>query len=88
MSVQADVESVLLVTEILEAARSKDRPGVVQETWVSIAVAIWISMAINMFCMNRAQKAGAKSAQALTGVMHLLLLVALYAMIFQPGAPG
>jgi|GEM_PF-1423990 len=88
MYIQAPALLVLLLTGILSAAGLKDHPEVLQEAWISIAFAVWIIMAIIMFFLIRAQKAGAKSAQALTGVMHLLLLVALYAMIFQPGAPG
>ena len=86
MYIQAPALLVLLITGILNAYEL--RPDVFKETWISIAFTLWLIMAAVMFFLIRAQKAGAKSAQALTGVMHLLLIVALWAMIFQPGAPG
>ncbi len=86
MYIQAPALLVLLITGILNAYEL--RPDVFKETWISIAFTLWLIMAVVMFFLIRAQKAGAKSAQALTGVMHLLLIVALWAMIFQPGAPG
>ena len=86
MYIQAPALLVLLFTGILNAYEL--RPDVFKETWISIAFTLWLIMAVVMFFLIRAQKAGAKSAQALTGVMHLLLIVALWAMIFQPGAPG
>jgi len=84
--IQAPALLVLLITGILNAYEL--RPDVFKETWISIAFTIWLIMAVVLFFLIRAQKAGAKSAQALTGVMHLLLIVALWSMIFQPGAPG
>ncbi len=84
--IQAPALLILLITGILNAYEL--RPDVFKETWISIAFTLWLIMAGVMFFLIRAQKAGAKSAQALTGVMHLLLVVALWAMIFQPGAPG
>jgi hypothetical protein len=84
--IQAPALLILLITGILNAYEL--RPDVFKETWISIAFTLWLIMAGIMFFLIRAQKAGAKSAQALTGVMHLLLVVALWAMIFQPGAPG
>ena len=86
MYIQAPALLILLITGILNAYEL--RPDVFKETWISIAFTLWLIMAGVMFFLIRAQKAGAKSAQALTGVMHLLLVVALWAMIFQPGAPG
>ena len=86
MYIQAPALLILLITGILNAYEL--RPDVFKETWISIAFTLWLIMAGVMFFLIRAQKAGAKSAQALTGVMHLLLIIALWAMIFQPGAPG
>ncbi|KLR60534.1 hypothetical protein IMCC26207_10947 [Actinobacteria bacterium IMCC26207] len=89
MYIQAPALLVLLITGILNAYSLRLIPAdVFKETWISIAFALWLIMAVVMFFLIRAQKAGAKSAQALTGVMHLLLIIALWAMIFQPGAPG
>jgi len=86
MYIQAPALLILLITGILNAYEL--RADVFKETWISIAFTLWLIMAAVMFFLIRAQKAGAKSAQALTSVMHLLLIVALWAMIFQPGAPG
>ena len=86
MYIQAPALLVLLITGILNAYEL--RPDVFKETWISIAFTLWLIMAAVMFFLIRAQKAGAKSAQALTGVMHLLLIVALWAMIFKPGEFG
>jgi hypothetical protein len=61
---------------------------VFKETWISIAFTLWIVMAVVMFFLIKAQRAGTKAVQPLTGVMHVLLVVALWAMIWQPGAPG
>ncbi|MEX0768624.1 MAG: hypothetical protein WD029_09150 [Microthrixaceae bacterium] len=84
--IQAPALLLLLITGILNAYEL--RPDVFKETWISISFTVWIAMAAVLFFLIRAQKAGAKSAQAFTGVLHLLLVVALWAMIFQPGAPG
>jgi hypothetical protein len=86
MYIQAPALLILLITGILNAYEL--RPDVFKETWISIAFTLWLIMAGVMFFLIRAQKAGAKSAQALTGVMHLLLVVALWAMIFKPGEFG
>jgi magnesium-transporting ATPase (P-type) len=85
--IQAPALVVLLVTGILQAYAMEPRE-VFKETWISIAFTLWIVMAVVMFFLVRAQKAGTKAVQPLTGVMHLLLVVALWAMIWQPGAPG
>ncbi|MCX6523870.1 MAG: hypothetical protein NTX58_03755 [Actinobacteria bacterium] len=89
MYIQAPALLVLLITGILNAYELRPIPAdVFKETWISIAFTLWLIMAVVMFFLIRAQKAGAKSAQALTGVMRLLVIIALWAMIFQPGAPG
>lgn len=85
--IQAPALVVLLVTGILQAYAMEPRE-VFKETWISIAFTLWIVMAVVMFFLVRAQKAGSKAVQPLTGVMHLLLVVALWSMIWQPGAPG
>jgi len=56
------------------------------ETWVSIAFSVWIAMAIALFFLVRAHRSGSKAVSPLTGVLHLLLVVALWTMIWQPGA--
>jgi len=58
------------------------------DPWVSIAFTVWILMAVVLFLLVRAQRAGSKAVQPLTGAMHLLLVVALWSMIWQPGYTG
>lgn len=55
------------------------------DPWVSIAFTVWIAMAVVLFFLVRAQRSGSKAVQPLTGGMHLLLVVALWSMIWQPG---
>lgn len=85
--IQAPALAVLLFSGIMNAYAMEPRE-VFKETWISIAFTLWILMAIVMFLIIRAQRSGSKSVQPLTGAMHLLLVVALWAMIWQPGAPG
>lgn len=58
------------------------------DPWVSIAFTVWILMAVVLFLLVRAQRSGSKAVQPLTGAMHLLLVVALWSMIWQPGYTG
>jgi hypothetical protein len=55
------------------------------DPWVSIAFTVWILMAVVLFLLVRALRSGSSSVQPLTGAMHLLLIVALWSMIWQPG---
>ena len=55
------------------------------DPWVSIAFSVWIVMAIVLFFLVRAHRSGSAAVAPLTGAMHLLLVVALWAMIWQPG---
>ena len=55
------------------------------DPWVSIAFTVWILMAVVLFLLVRALRSGSSAVQPLTGAMHLLLVVALWAMIWQPG---
>lgn len=55
------------------------------DPWVSIAFTVWIAMAVVLYFLVRAQRSGSSAVQPLTGVMHLLLVVALWSMIWQPG---
>lgn len=85
---QAPALAVLLISGILIAydLRTPDR-NIFAETWISIAFTLWILMAIVQFLVVRATKQGNdKLAAPLTGVTHLLLAAALWAMIWQPGA--
>lgn len=85
---QAPALAVVLVSGILMAYSLEPRE-VFKETWISIAFTLWILIAVVFFFLIRADKQGNKKLAApLTGVLHLLLAVALWAMIFQPGAPA
>jgi carbohydrate-selective porin OprB len=85
--VQAPALVALLFTGIMNAYAMEPRE-VFKETWIHIAFTLWILMAVVMFFIMRTQRSGSKSVQPLTGAMHLLLVVALWAMVWQPGAPG
>ena len=85
--IQAPALAVLLVTGILQAYGMEPR-AVFKETWISIAFTLWIIMAVVLFFLIRAEKAGSAKVAPLSGVMHVLLVIALWAMIWQPGAPG
>jgi hypothetical protein len=85
--IQAPALAVLLATGVLQAYAMEPRE-VFKEAWISIAFTVWIAMAVVMFFLIKALKANTKAVQPLSGAMHLLLVVALWAMIWQPGAPG
>ncbi len=85
--IQAPALVVLLLSGVMNAYEMEPRE-VFKETWVSIAFTLWIVMAVVMYFLIRAQRSGAKTAAPLTGVMHLLMVISLWAMIWQPGAPG
>ncbi len=67
-----------------------------KQSWVSLAMLLWIILvALFLFAILPAQrKAAAGDAEAarrvpmFTGMVHLLLLILLYLMIWQPGAHG
>ena len=57
------------------------------QTWVSIAFTVVIVMAVLTFLLARAYHQNAEKRIApLSGVLHLLLVVALWLMVVQPGA--
>jgi uncharacterized membrane protein len=66
------------------------------QTWVSFALLLWIiQVALFIFAILPAQrKAAAGDAEAarrvpmFTGMIHLLLLILLYLMIWKPGFPS
>ncbi len=76
---------------------SKDGPVEVykfSQTWVSIALLLWlVEIAVYFFALLPAEKkvaAGdaeaAKRLPMFTGIVHLLLVVLVYLMVFKPGA--
>lgn len=85
--IQAPALAVLLASGILNAYEMEPRE-VFKETWISIAFTLWILMAVVMFLIIRAQRGDSTKVPMLTGIMHVLLVIALWAMIWQPGAPG
>lgn len=58
------------------------------DPWVSIAFTVWILMAVVLFLLVRAHRSGSSAVMPLTGALHLLLVVALWSMIWQPGYTG
>jgi hypothetical protein len=57
------------------------------QTWVSIAFLVAIAAGVVQYLVSRAWKQGkAKSVPMLTGILHLLLVIAVYLMIWHPGA--
>jgi cytochrome bd-type quinol oxidase subunit 2 len=78
---------IVLFTGIMNAYAMEPRE-VFRETWISIAFTLWIVMAVVMFFLIRGHRRRSGSVQPLTGAMHVLLVIALWAMIWQPGAPG
>ena len=85
--IQSPALVVLLFSGIMRAYAMEPRE-VFKETWISVAFTVWIAMAVVMFLIIRAQRARSSSVAPLTGAMHLLFVVALWAMVWQPGAPG
>lgn len=56
------------------------------QSWVSIAFLLAIAAGVLQFLIGRAyQRADTKAVPALTGGLHLLLVVAVYLMIWKPG---
>jgi cytochrome bd-type quinol oxidase subunit 2 len=87
--VQAPALALLLFSGIMRAYEMESPAReIFAETWVSIAFTVWTVMAVVLFFLIRAQRRGSSAVQSLQGAMHLLLVVALFAMIWQPGAPG
>ncbi|MGB3410391.1 MAG: hypothetical protein WBA45_04280 [Microthrixaceae bacterium] len=87
--IQAPALLVLIATGIGRAysMRTSGRK-VFDEAWISVGFTVWIITAAVLFFLIRAQRNESKSAAALTGVLHILLVVALWAMIWTPGSPG
>lgn len=85
MYVQAPALVLLIATGIFNLYALPGEQGDFAQTWVSIAFTVWILMAVVLFLLVRALRSGSSAVQPLTGAMHLLLVVALWAMIWQPG---
>ncbi len=61
----------------------------VSQTWAAIALVVWLIALVLQFLVGRAYQTGKKDiVPALNGVLHICLVVALYLMVFRPGAPG
>ncbi|HTN99753.1 MAG TPA: hypothetical protein VL068_03660 [Microthrixaceae bacterium] len=87
--IQAPALLVLIATGIGRAysMRTSGRK-VFDEAWISVGFTVWIIMAVLLFLLVRAQRSESKAVAGLTGGIHLLLVVALWAMIWTPGSPG
>lgn len=85
MYVQAPALVVVIATGIFNLYALPGEQGDFAQTWVSIAFSVWILMAVVLVLLIRALRSGSTAVQPLTGAMHLLLVVALWSMIWQPG---
>ncbi len=70
-----------------------DRVIRVSHLWMSLSIVVWIALvAISWFMikpsLNDNSEGAGKLLSAGIGMSHLLLVVSLYLMVFQPGAPG
>lgn len=62
---------------------------IAEEGWIIAALVLFVIAAVVQFLVGRAWRSGdPKLVPALTGVLHLSLVVGLYLMIFKPGRPG
>lgn len=80
---QAPALAVLLISGILTAV-SSSVDGIFKETWISAAFVVWFAMAVVLYLLISAHRKGTTAVAPLSGVMHLLLLVGLVLMIWQP----
>jgi cytochrome bd-type quinol oxidase subunit 2 len=63
-----------------------DEAWTFSQTWVSLAFLVSIVAIVLQFLVSRAFKGGnAKQVPMLTGGLHLMLVVAIYLMIWKPG---
>lgn len=83
--IQAPALAVLLLTGIVTAA-TLPGDGIMGQTWISVAFVVWVAMAVVLYLLISAHRNGSAAVQGLTGVMHLLLVVSLVLMIWQPGS--
>lgn len=66
------------------------------QTWLSVAALLWfVGMGVMFGLINPAEKKAAegdaaaeKQLSMFNGILHLILFVALYLMIWKPGGPG
>ena len=57
------------------------------QAWISIAFVLWLVAAVVVFLRFRAFTKGVGNAAMLTGILHVVLVVALWDMIWKPGFP-
>ena len=61
----------------------------VSQSWAAIALVVWLVALVLQFLVARGYETGKKDLiPALTGGLHVCLVIALYLMVFRPGAPG
>ena len=84
--VQAPALLVLVGAGVAMLVQAKNDTSIeyFKQGWVSIGFTTWLVACVAVFLAVRAHKKEANAAP-FVGVMHLALVVALYAMIFQPG---
>ena len=84
--VQAPALLVLVGAGTAMLAVAKNDTGVeyMKQAWVSVAFVAWLVAAVAVFLAVRAYRKAANAAP-FVGIMHLALVVGLWAMIFQPG---
>jgi hypothetical protein len=89
MFVQVPALFGVLVTGIgmLTAWGDVDGKSAFAQVWVSIAFVLVIAAAVLAFLIGRATKedGNAKLVAPLSGVMHLILVVAIFLMVVRPG---
>lgn len=84
--VQAPALLVLVGAGVAMLIQAKNDSGIeyFKQGWVSIGFTTWLVACVAVFLAVRAHKKESNAAP-FVGVMHLALVVGLYAMIFQPG---
>ncbi len=84
--IQAPALAVLVLTGVANVSIAKSDSGInyFQQAWVSISFTTWLVACVAVFLAVKAYKNG-KNAAPFVGIMHLALVVALFAMVVQPG---
>ena len=84
--VQAPALAVLVLAGVAMVSMAKSDNGInyFQQAWVSIAFTTWLVACVAVFLAVKAHK-NSKNAAPFVGIMHLCLVVGLFAMVFQPG---
>lgn len=85
MFIQLPAMAVMWVAG-MGAIGMSDKVFTFSQTWVSIAMLVWIIAMVLQFLVAKGYKdAKTDMVPMLTGGLHLCLVIALYLMIFKPG---